>query len=194
MRVSVMVAMDRRGLIGDERGLPWHLPRDLRRFRELTLGKPIIMGRTTHEHVGRPLPGRENIVLSRRPGLELPGCTVARSLEEALRCAAASAEEAFVIGGGEVYREALPRADRVCLTLVDGVFAGTTYFPREKMQAGRWVETRRELCEADEKNAFCHLFLELERFGTARNPPRGQPFDLEATLAAPFTAFGMQSS
>jgi dihydrofolate reductase len=190
MRVSVIVAMDRKGLIGDERGLPWHLPRDLRRFRDLTLGKPIIMGRTTHEYVGRPLPGRENIVLSRRPSLALPGCTAAHSLEEALRYAGGRAEEAFVIGGGEVYREALPRADRVCLTLVDGVFAGTTYFPFDLLEAGRWVVTHRELAEADAKNTFRHLFLVLER-GT--DPARGQPFDLAATLAGPFTALGTDS-
>jgi dihydrofolate reductase len=190
MRVSIIVAMDRNGLIGDERGLPWHLPRDLRRFRDLTMGKPVIMGRTTHEHVGRPLPGRENIVLSRRPGFALPGCTVAPSLEIALRHAGECSEEAFVIGGGEVYRRALPRADRIYLTLVDGVFVGTTYFPGQSLAAGRWVEAHRELWEADDKNAFRHLFLVLDH---ATDPARGRPFDLAATLAGPFMAPGEES-
>jgi dihydrofolate reductase len=190
MRVSVIVAMDRNGLIGDERGLPWHLPRDLRRFRDLTMGKPIIMGRATHEHVGRPLPGRENIVLSRRPGLVLPGCTVAASLEDALRYAGERSEEAFVIGGGEVYRQALPRADRIYLTLVDGVFNGTTHFPCEVLGASPWVVTHRELCEADNKNALRHLFLVLDR---GSETGRGRPFDLTAALARPFTASGAES-
>jgi dihydrofolate reductase len=190
MRVSVIVAMDRKGLIGNYHGLAWHLPRDLRRFRDLTMGKPIIMGHTTHEHVGRPLPGRENIVLSRRPGLALPGCTVAPSLEAALRHAGERSEEAFVIGGGEVYRQAMPRADRIFLTLVDGVFVGTTYFPDQSLAAGRWVEAHRELCEADDKNAFRHLFLVLDR---ATDRARGRPFDLAATLAGPFTAHGEES-
>jgi len=183
VRISVIAAVDRTGLIGDERGLPWHLPRDLRRFRELTLGKPVIMGRTTHEHVGRPLPGRQNIVLSRSPGRAFAGCTVVHSLGEAL-LAAGDAEEAFVIGGAAVYREALPRADRLYLTLVDGRFPGTTYFPVESVRTGEWGVSRREVCEADAKNPHRHLFLTLERLGPGG--AAGPLFDLDATLAAPF--------
>src|SRR5262249_28726996 len=135
MRLSVIAAVDRNGLIGDERGLPWRLPRDLRRFRELTIGNPVVMGRTTPEHVSRALPGRQTPVLSPRPALALPGCTVVHSVEEAL-AAAGSAGEVFVIGGGEIYREALPRAGRIYLTVVDGVFQGNAYFPVELVRRG----------------------------------------------------------
>jgi dihydrofolate reductase len=182
MRISVIVAMDRKGLIGREGGLPWHLPSDLRRFRQLTIGKPVIMGRTTHEHIGKPLPGRENIVLSRSPGSAMAGCFGARSLDEALG-AAGDADEVFVIGGATVYRAALPRADRIYLTLVDGVFTGTTYFPTEMVHPGDWVVGRRELCEADAKNPYRHLFLVLDR--AEPGAPPGQAIDLTATLAAP---------
>jgi dihydrofolate reductase len=182
MRISVIVAMDRNGLIGHEGGLPWHLPSDLRRFRQLTIGKPVIMGRTTHEHIGKPLPGRENIVLSRTSGSYIAGCTVARSLDEAIR-AVGEAEEVFVIGGATVYREVLPAAGRIYLTLVDGVFAGTTYFPTEMVHPGEWVVTRRELCDPDAKNPYRHLFLVLDR--AEPGSASGQAIDLAATLAAP---------
>lgn len=184
MRVSLIVALDRNGLIGDERGLPWRLPLDLRRFREITMGKPVIMGRTTHEHIGRPLPGRQNVVLTRNPARDYAGCTVASSLENALAAAGSDVEEAVVIGGAEVYRSALAKVDRIYLTIVDGVFAGTTTFPCEMVRPGEWTATRRVVFEADEKNPFRHVFLVLDR----RNPvaPVGLPFDLSATLASPF--------
>jgi dihydrofolate reductase len=184
MRVSVIAAVDRKGLIGDDRGLPWHLPADLRRFRDLTLGKPIILGRTTHEHIGRPLPGRQNIVLSRRPDGATAGCTVVNSLDEALRVAADTSEEAFVIGGGQVYREAIPRADRIYLTVVDGVFAGNTYFPLEELASGQWLVRQHEVRDIDAKNAYRHLFLVLDR-----RPPNESAdglFDIHATLAQQF--------
>ena len=149
MRISVIAALDRNGLIGDERGLPWRLPRDLRRFRELTLGKPVIMGRTTHEHIGRPLDGRLNIVLSRSMSRNLPGCTVVGSFDDSLRVAGTATEEAFVIGGGEVYRQAVPRADRLHLTIVEGDFTGTTYFPTEVVRPHEWVVMQRQVFEAD---------------------------------------------
>jgi dihydrofolate reductase len=187
MRLSVIAAVDRNGLIGDERGLPWRLPRDLRRFRELTMGNPVVMGRTTHEHVGRALPGRHNLVLSRRPDLALPGCTVVHSLEDAME-AAGGATEVFVIGGGEIYREALPRAGRIYLTVVDGVFQGNAYFPVELVRRGEWVVTNREVCEADEKNPYRHVFYVLDR--GHGGGVTGVPFDLKAALAA--TADGQQ--
>jgi dihydrofolate reductase len=186
MRISVIAAIDRNGLIGNERGLPWHLPRDLRRFRDLTLGKPIIMGRTTHEHIGRPLPGRRNIVLTRKKGASIPGCSVASSLDEALQLAGEAAEEVFAIGGAELYRIALPRADRLYLTIVDGVFQGKTYFPRESLHLHCWIVKSHTLSEPDGKNVHRDLFVQLER----QDPP-GQTdecFDLSATLAAPFAA------
>jgi dihydrofolate reductase len=178
MRLSLIAALDRNGLIGSEHGLPWRLPRDLRRFRDLTWGKPIIMGRTTHEHIGRPLPGRQNIVLSRSSGLAIPGCTGARSLDEALSLADASADECFVIGGSQVYREALPRADRLYLTLVDGIFEGNAWFPSDLMRPDEWSVEQREVCPADDKNPHPHVFLVLDR----RRPkdPGERPSELNA--------------
>jgi dihydrofolate reductase len=163
MRLSLIAALDRNGLIGNEQGLPWRLPSDLRRFRDLTWGKPIIMGRTTHEHIGRPLPGRQNIVLSRRADLSIPGCTVAHSLDEALSLTDTSTDEAFVIGGSQIYRDALPRADRLYLTLVDGVFEGNAWFPSELMHPDDWSVVQREAHPADDRNPHPHVFLVLER-------------------------------
>jgi dihydrofolate reductase len=183
MRLSLIAALDRNGLIGSEHGLPWRLPRDLRRFRDLTWGKPIIMGRTTHVHIGRPLPGRQNIVLSRRSELAIPGCTVVRSLDEALSLADASADECFVIGGSQVYRAALPRAERLFLTLVDGAFAGNAWFPSELMRPHEWSVVQREVCPADDKNAHPHVFLVLDR----RHPedPGERPSELSALTRSP---------
>ncbi len=171
MLVSLIAAMDRRGLIGDERGLPWHLPKDLRRFREHTWGKPIIMGRTTFELIGRPLPGRLSIVLTHDPQYGAAGCRVARSLDEALSIAAdhlatTGGDEAVIIGGGKVYAEALDRCDRLYLTLVDGDFTGTAYFPVGEMLRWSWRHLRApETHPPDEKNAHRHTFSILERVG-----------------------------
>ena len=107
--VSLVVATDERGAIGRDGGLPWHLPDDLRRFKALTLGKPVVMGRKTWDSIGRPLPGRHNLVITRQAGLDLPGATVVASLEEAL-AAAGDVPEVCVIGGAEIFRQALPRS------------------------------------------------------------------------------------
>ncbi len=179
MRLSVIAAMDRNGLIGCEHGMPWRLPRDLQRFRALTWGRPIIMGRTTREHVGRALPGRDNIVLSRRADTAFAGCSVASSFEAALQRAGA-ADEVFVIGGAQVYREAVPRANRLYLTVVDGNFEGITYFPVDLVRPDDWSVVRREVCEPDEKNAHRHLFLVLDR--REQTNRQGETFDLSAAL------------
>jgi dihydrofolate reductase len=166
MTVALITAVDRAGLIGDAHGLPWRLPRDLKRFRALTWGKPVIVGRRTHESIGA-LPGRHHIVLSRRPGPLPSGCAVAATLDDALRQARdyltrCGGDEAMVIGGGQVYREALPRAGRIYLTVVEGAFPGDTYFPCEALREG-WVIAEHEACEADEKNPYRHQFFRLER-------------------------------
>ena len=127
MIISMVLAAAQDGLIGTGEGLPWHLPRDLRRFRATTMGKPIIMGRRTYESIGRPLDGRLNIVVSRRPGYAVEGALAVGSIDDALD-AAAGAGEACVIGGGEVFEAAYGRCDRVYLTIVAGQFAGRTYF------------------------------------------------------------------
>ncbi|MDX1687598.1 MAG: dihydrofolate reductase, partial [Candidatus Promineifilaceae bacterium] len=110
-RISLIAALDRNGVIGDDGRIPWRLPADLKYFKRVTMGKPLIMGRKTYESIGRPLPGRQNIVLTRQRDYRAPGCTVVHSLEEAL-AAAGDAEEVMVAGGGSVYRQFLPRADR----------------------------------------------------------------------------------
>jgi dihydrofolate reductase len=165
--VSFLAAVDRNLVLGDEKGIPWSLPADLRRFRKLTLGKPIVMGRTTFEHVGRPLDKRPNIVLSRRSDFLPEGVQVARSMEEALRLAG-DVPEVVVIGGGEVFRAALPWVNRLYLTFVEGEFPGTAYFPADiPTPAGdEWRETHRETHPADDKNPHAHRFVVLDRIGS----------------------------
>ena len=128
MIVSLIVAMSENRVIGREGGIPWDLPADRRRFRELTTGHTLVMGRRTFESIGRPLPGRRTIVLSRTPGFTAPGCEVAPSLAAALALCAGE-EELFVCGGAGVYREAMALADRIYLTLVHREVAGDTFFP-----------------------------------------------------------------
>ena len=163
MIVSFLAAVDRNLVLGDEKGIPWRLPADLKRFRKLTLGKPIVMGRTTFEHIGRPLDQRPNIVLSRRPGFPPEGVQVAGSMEEALKLAG-EVPEVVVIGGGEVFRAALPWLDRLYLTFVEGDFRGTAYFPTEipTPPGSEWRETHREDLPADEKNPHSHQYVVVD--------------------------------
>lgn len=128
MIVSLIAAMAENRVIGRDGALPWHLPADLARFKALTLGHPVIMGRKTFAAIGRPLPGRLNIVLSRQPAFRPAGVLVARSLAEALQLAA-GAVEVFICGGGQLYREALPLAERIYLTIINREYPGDTVFP-----------------------------------------------------------------
>ena len=140
-RLSLVAAIARNRVIGIGGRLPWHLPEDLRRFKRLTMGAPVIMGRRTHESIGRPLPGRRNIVVTRQAAARWAGCTVVPSLPAALALAA-DAPEAFVIGGAELYAEALPHASRLYLTLIDATYDGDTWFP--EFEASAWREVSRE--------------------------------------------------
>jgi dihydrofolate reductase len=158
--VSIVVATDERGGIGQAGGLPWHLPDDLKRFKQLTLGKPIVMGRKTWESIGRPLPGRHNIVISRQPGLRLDGATVVDSLPGALQ-AAGDAAEICIIGGAEIYRQALPLTDVVHLALVHATLAADTYLPL--FAAAEWEEVAREEHPADARHAHAFSFVTLQR-------------------------------
>jgi len=169
--VSFLAAMDRNLVIGDEKGIPWHLPADLKRFRKLTLGKPIVMGRTTFEHIGKPLDKRVNIVLSRRPKFRADGVVVARSMDEAIRLAG-DVPELVVIGGGAVFAAALPMASRMYLTFVEGEFRGTAYFPRlvPTPSGSVWTEVHREWHPADEKNPFAHHYVVVERAESQGSP------------------------
>jgi dihydrofolate reductase len=152
--------MDRNGVIGSGGALPWHLPADLKHFRTLTMGKPIIMGRRTHESIGRPLPGRENVVLTRDPDYRAPGCTVLHSVEAVL-ARFADAAEIVVAGGADIYRALLPHAARIYLTRVHTEAAGDTHFP--DYDPGAWDEIERQEFPADEKNRFACSFSVLER-------------------------------
>ena len=128
MIISLIAAMDLDRAIGRENRLPWHLPKDLARFRDLTMGHPVVMGRKTYESIGRPLPGRTNIVITRQEAFAADGTVVVHDLQEAFG-ACGDAEEVFVLGGAEVFREAMPLADRIHLTVVQARIQGDTFFP-----------------------------------------------------------------
>lgn len=142
--------------------MPWHLPEDLKRFRRLTIGKPVIMGRLTHESIGRPLPKRRNIVISRQPEYVAPGCDVVRSPAAALEVASA-APEIMVIGGGYVYREFLPLADRIQLTRVHASPEGDAFFP--SLDEDEWQTDSVEDFPADAERRLGYSFATLTRRG-----------------------------
>ena len=152
--------MARNGVIGRAGGLPWHLPADLKHFRAITMGKPIVMGRRTHTSIGRALPGRRNIVLSREPAYQAADCEVYDSLDAA-RVALAGAAEVMIIGGAALYAEALPHAARLYLTEVDAELAGDVYFPA--FDPAAWQELAREAHHSDAHHAFNYCFVLLER-------------------------------
>ncbi|MEM7250556.1 MAG: dihydrofolate reductase [Pseudomonadota bacterium] len=141
MLVSLIAAVAANGVIGIDNDMPWHLPGDLPRFRRITLGKPVIMGRQTLEAIGQPLDGRTNIVLTRNQQFARDGCRVAHSFDDALALAG-GVEEVMVIGGGEIYRLAMPVADRMYLTLIARSFSGDTCFP--DYDESQWTEVSRE--------------------------------------------------
>lgn len=142
MLLSLIVAMARNRVIGDRGRIPWHIPREQQLFKELTVGHPIIMGRLTHESIGRPLADRLNIVVSSNPDYCPPGCRVAASLAAALALCPPETEEAFVVGGSRLFAEAMARADRVYLSLLQREVAGDTYFPELPPGRFRQVEAR----------------------------------------------------
>ena len=158
MIVSLIAALAANRVIGREGSIPWDLPADRRRVRELTMGHLLIMGRKTFESIGRPLPGRETIVVSRQAGYRPAGCRVAHSLDEALKLAR-DRDEVFICGGGELYREALPLADRLYLTLLAQAVEGDAFFP--ELPADEFVEVAREEL-AGEPAA---VFVRYERTG-----------------------------
>ena len=140
-RLCLVAALASNGVIGANGRLPWHLPEDLKHFKSLTMGQPVIMGRRTWESIGRALPGRRNIVVTRQPGFAAAGAQVAASLEESIALCSGAAL-AFVIGGAALYAEALPIADALELTEIDAAFDGDTKFPA--FERGEWREVRRE--------------------------------------------------
>lgn len=158
--ISIIVALAENRVIGRRNTLPWRLPNDLKHFRRLTTGHAVIMGRKNYESIGKLLPERTNIIVTRNAGYAVPGAHVVHSLETAY-AAAADDNEIFVIGGAEIYRAALPRAGRLYLTLVHAPVPGDTFFPDFDRNEWREVECVRH--EADEKHAYAYSFVKLER-------------------------------
>lgn len=166
MLISIIVAMGRNRVIGVDGGMPWHLPAELARFRRITMGKPIVMGRSTHESIGRPLPGRDNIVLTRDHTFRAEGCKVVYTMEGAL-AAAGEREEVMIIGGASVYAQALPMVGRLYLTYIQHEFQGDTFFPEFTLDD--WHEVESSERAEDENNPYaCTFVIYDRRNGTAR--------------------------
>lgn len=168
-RISLVVAVGENGVIGRGGALPWRLSGDLKYFKRVTLGRPVIMGRKTYESIGKPLPGRTNIVVSRQQGFEAPGCLVCQSFEAALEAArreavALRADEICVIGGAGLYDTALAGADRIYLTEVHLAPEGDTFFP--KLDKAQWREIQRDLQKAGDRDDGAYDFVILDRVGT----------------------------
>ena len=166
IRLAVIVAAAENGVIGRNNALPWHLPQDLRYFKRVTMGKPIVMGRKTFDSIGRPLPGRTNIVITRNPGFSAEGVRVVASLDEALRLAADialidGATELVVIGGVEIYRASIPRADRLYITEVHASVEGDAFLPR--IDWSQWREVGRERHPASDANPYDYSFVVYQR-------------------------------
>jgi dihydrofolate reductase len=159
MKLSAVVAASDNDVIGRDNKLPWYQPADLAYFKRVTMGKPILMGRKTWDSIGRPLPGRRNIVLS-RSGFVAQGVDVVRTLDEACEVAG-EAPEMMVIGGAMIFELAMPRMDHIHLTRVHCVVDGDVFLPR--LHPDEWREVRRETRPADERNVYAMTFIELER-------------------------------
>lgn len=157
MKISLIVAMASNRAIGLDGRMPWHLSADLKRFKQVTMGSPVVMGRKTYEAIGRSLPGRENIVISRNDDFQAEGCRVFGSIESALQ-ALGDCPQLFVIGGATLYQALLHRADDVYLTLIHREFAGDTFFP--ELGCG-WREVEREDVDADGSVDFSYSFIRL---------------------------------
>ncbi len=158
--ISIIAALAENRVIGVNNTLPWRLPNDLRHFRRLTTGHAIILGRKNYESIGKPLPERTNIIITRNRDFRADGCPIAHSLDEAL-VLAGNDPEIFVIGGAEIYRAALARADRLYLTRVHAAIAGDTFFP--EFDETEWREISHARHEPDERHAYAYSFVVLER-------------------------------
>jgi len=160
LKRSLVVAVARNGVIGRDNALPWRLPADLAHFKKVTMGHPVVMGRRTYESIGKPLPGRQNIVVTHNRAYSAPGCTIVGSLDEAWR-AAGSADEVCIIGGTTLFEETLPIADVIHFTQVEADVDGDTFFP--PFDRSQWQEREVARHPADERNAYPIRILELTR-------------------------------
>jgi dihydrofolate reductase len=162
--ICIMAAMGRKRELGNKNKLPWHLPDDLKRFRDITRGHSIIMGRKTYESIGKVLPDRQNIVVTRDPDYKVPGGVVVNSMEEAIGYTTEDVidgKEVFIIGGGEIYRLALPYADKMYLTFVDAEIPADTFFP--EFNEKEWREVSAVPHAADDRHAFPFVFKTYEK-------------------------------
>jgi dihydrofolate reductase len=160
MKISIIVAFDENRLIGRNNELPWRLPADLKFFKSVTMGHPIIMGRKTFESIGRVLPGRTSVIVTRQQDYTAPGCVVVNSLKEALeKCG--SQEQAFIIGGAELFQHALPLASDLYITEIHHRFEGDTWFP--EIRKDQWQEISVENHKADDRNQWDYTFIHLKR-------------------------------
>ena len=160
MKLSLIVAMATNHTIGLNNKMPWHLSADLKKFKQITMGHPIIMGRKTFESIGRPLPGRQNIIISRNPHYEQQSCLVFNNLDSALQ-SCAQADEVFVIGGATLYAATLAQADRLYITEIQQAFDGDTWFPEIDLQ--QWQEVTRNDISDDKSVDFSYSFIVYER-------------------------------
>lgn len=166
MIVSIIAALGKNRVIGNKNSLPWNMPADMTRFRDLTIGKPIIVGSRTFESIGRALPERHNIVLTRNADYKAPGCKIAHSLKEAILLAQESSlgkesKEVMICGGASIYRQFLPLTDRMYLTLIHHNFEGDSYFP--EFDEKEWEEKENISYNSDKKNPHKYSFLVLVR-------------------------------
>ena len=159
MIISLIVAMGANRVIGKDNQIPWHLPADMKYFRKMTMGKPIVMGRRTYDSIGRPLSGRQNIVVTRDINFKASGCAVVHSIGEALEVA--KGEEVMIIGGAQMYKQLLPRATRLYLTKIEADFSGDRCFP--PISGEEWLEISRQSYEPDETYPYRYHFIVLER-------------------------------
>ena len=158
--ISILVAADQNNAIGKNNQLLWHLPADLKHFKQLSSGHTVIMGRKTYDSIGKPLPNRRNIVITRQTYIDIPGCEVVNSLEDAIALSSQDGH-VFIIGGGEIYRQAMDVSDTIFITRVHHQFDADTYFPA--IDAHTWVEKEREDHPADAKNLFAYSFFVYKR-------------------------------
>ena len=156
--VKIIAAISKNRVIGNNNSLIWNLPNDLKRFKQLTSGNPVVMGRKTYESIGRPLPNRRNIIITRNNDLSVENCEVVNSLAQALLLCN---NNCFIIGGGEIYKQSISAADKLYITIVDENFKGDTFFPEIDKS---WLEVSREEFQSDEKNNHNYSFIEYERY------------------------------
>ena len=161
MKISLIVAMASNRTIGLDNKMPWHLSADLKKFKKITMGSPILMGRKTYESIGKPLPGRTNIIISRNCDYQQQGCLVFNDLATALKKACENSEEIFIIGGSDLYKAILPMTDFIYLTLINKAFQGDTFFP--EIDLNEWSEVAREDIINDPNTDFSYSFLKLEK-------------------------------